>query len=82
MSEAMYTLKVGDLLEHAGKFGIITKVRQKTFQYYICSNPEDNGAFFNDEKEHVYKYIDEGKCKHYLVGSTTKYRRKRFTPQS
>ena len=47
MSEVKYTLKVGDLLEHAGRFGLITKVRHKSFQYFICSNPEDNGAFFD-----------------------------------
>ncbi len=73
----MYTLKVGDLLEFEGRFGFVTKVRHKSFQYFICSNPEDNGAFFNLEKEHVYKYIDEGECKHHLIGNTTKYRRKR-----
>ena len=75
----MYTLKVGDLLEFEERFGLVTKVRHKSFQYFICSNPDDNGAFFDLKKDHVYKYIDEGECKHHLVGSTTKYRRKRFT---
>ena len=77
-----YTLKVGDLLEHAGRFGVVTKVRHKSFQYFICSNPEDNGAFFDLKKEEVYKFIDTGECKHHLIGNTTKYRRKRFTTQS
>ncbi len=78
----MYTLKVGDLLEHDGKFGLVTKVRHKSFQYFICSNPNDNGAFFTLDKEEVYNHIDSGACKHHLIGNTTKYRRKRFTPQS
>ena len=75
----MYTLKVGDLLEHNGRVALVTKVRHKSFQYFICSNPKDNGAFFDLKKEHAYRYIDEGDCEHHLVGNTTKYRRKRFT---
>ena len=75
----MYTLKVGDLLEYQGRFGFVTKVRHKSFQYFICSNPDDNGAFFDLKKEEVYKHIDLGECKHHLIGNTTKYRRKRFT---
>ena len=78
----MYTLKVGDLLEHAGRFGLVTKVRHKSFQYFICSNPEDNGAFFDLKKEEVYKFIDAGECKHHLIGNTTKYRRKRDANQA
>ena len=78
----MYTLKVGDLLEHAGRFGFVTKVRHKSFQYFICSNPEDNGAFFDLKKEEVYKFIDAGECKHHLIGNTTKYRRKRDANQA
>ena len=75
----MYTLKVGDLLEFEGRFGFVTKVRHKSFQYFICSNPNDNGAFFDLKKEEDYKHIDLGECKHHLIGNTTKYRRKRFT---
>ena len=78
----MYTLKVGDLLEFEGRFGFVTKVRHKSFQYFICSNPNDNGAFFDLKKEEVYKHIDLGECKHHLIGNTTKYRRKRFTTQT
>ena len=74
---AVYTLKVGDLLEYDGRFGFVTKVRHKSFQYFICSNPQDNGAFFNLKKEDVYKHIDSGECMHHLVGSTTRYRRTR-----
>ena len=73
----MYTLKVGDLLEFEGRFGFVTKVRHKSFQYFICSNPNDNGAFFDLKKEEGYKHIDLGECKHHLIGNTTKYRRKR-----
>jgi len=75
----MYTLKVGDLLEYDGRIALVTKVRHKSFQYFICSNPKDSGAFFDLKKENVYKYVDSGECKHHLVGNTTKYRRKRFT---
>tara|TARA_Y100001937_G_scaffold91587_1_gene123970 strand:+ start:955 stop:1203 length:249 start_codon:yes stop_codon:yes gene_type:complete len=82
MNTALYTLKVGDLLEYDGKFGLITKVRPRTFQYYICSNPADNGAFFDEKKDNVYRYIDEGECKHHLIGNTTKYRRKRDANQA
>jgi hypothetical protein len=74
----MYTLKIGDLLEFEGRFGFVTKVRSTTFQYFICSNPSDNGAFFDLKKEKVYEHIDNGECKHYLIGNTIKYRRKRF----
>tara|TARA_B100000287_G_scaffold13730_1_gene13908 strand:+ start:31356 stop:31580 length:225 start_codon:yes stop_codon:yes gene_type:complete len=73
----MYTLKVGDLLEFEGRFGFVTKVRHKSFQYFICSNPNDSGAFFDLKKEYLYKHIDSGECKHHLIGNTTKYRRKR-----
>jgi len=75
----MYTLKIGDLLEYEGRHALVTKVRHKSFQYFICSNPKDTGAFFDIKKEDVYKHIDLGDCKHHLVGNTTKYRRKRFT---
>lgn len=75
----MYTLKVGDLLELDGKFGLITKIRSKSFRYFICSNPSDNGAFFNCQKQEAYEAIDKGECIHHLVGSTTKYRRLRKT---
>ena len=75
----MYTLKIGDLLEFDGRVAIVTKVRSTTFRYFICSNPNDSGAFFDLKKEDVYKYVDEGTCAHHLVNNTTKYRRKRFT---
>jgi len=75
----MYTLKVGDLLEYDGRVALVTKVRSKSFQYFICSNPNDSGAFFDLKKEDVYKHVDSGDCAHHLVGDTIKYRRKRFT---
>ena len=73
----MYTLKIGDLLELNGKFGIITKIRSKSFRYFICSNPEDSGAFFDCKKQEAYNSIDKNECVHHLVGNTTKYRRRR-----
>ncbi len=76
----MYTLKIGDLLEYEGRIAIVTKIRPTTFQYYICSNPNDNGAFFDLLKENLYKHIDDGHCTHHLVNNTTKYRRKRSLP--
>ena len=76
----MYTLKVGDLLEYDGRIALITKVRSKSFRYFICSNPNDSGAFFDLKKEDVYKHVDSGACAHHLVGDTTKYRRKRSLP--
>ena len=76
----MYTLKVGDLLEYDGRVALITKVRSKSFQYFICSDPTDSGAFFDLKKEDVYKHVDSGSCAHHLVGDTIKYRRKRSLP--
>ena len=76
----MYTLKIGDLLEYDGRVALVTKVRHKSFQYFICSNPNDSGAFFNLKKEDVYKHVDSGECKHHLVDNTIKYRRKRSLP--
>jgi hypothetical protein len=73
----MYTLKIGDLLEFEGRHAIVTKVRSTTFRYFICSNPVDNGAFFDLKKEDLYKHVDEGRCAHHLVNNTTKYRRLR-----
>ena len=72
----MYKLKVGDLLFANGTYGLVTKVRSKTFQYYSChSNPDMPGAFMNAKKELAYNAIDAGECKHHL--GSTKYRRKR-----
>jgi len=75
--EHMYTLKVGDLLEYDGRVALVTKVRSKSFRYFICSNPNDSGAYFDLPKDDVYRHVDSGACSHHLVGNTTKYRRKR-----
>ena len=71
----MYKLKAGDLLESNGVYGLVTKIRPKTFQYYTCSTPDTPGAFMDATKELAYNSIDAGDCKHYL--GRTKYRRKR-----
>ena len=71
----MWTLKVGDMLVNNGRIGLITKVRHKSVQYYMGT--DGPGAFFNVSKDLVYEHIDNGNSKHYLVGNTTKYRRRR-----
>ena len=76
----MYTLKVGDLLEYDGRIAVVTKVRSTTFRYFICSDPNTSGAFFDLKKEEVYKHVDNGACAHHLIGDTIKYRRKRSLP--
>jgi len=72
-----WTLKVGDMLIVAEtRTGIITKVRSKSVQYFT-SHSAGPGGFFNTEKGTVYESIDNGQCKHLLVGNTTKWRRRR-----
>ena len=72
-----WTLKAGDLLiVNDTRTGVITKVRQKSAQYYT-SHSNGPGDLFNIEKERVYEAIDNGTCAHQLVGNTTKWRRRR-----
>ena len=65
--DGSYTLKVGDLLVYDGRCALVTKVRPKSFQYFICSNPNDSGAFFDLKKEELYKHVDNGDCLHHLI---------------
>ena len=68
-----YYLNVGDLLIKESRVGVITKIRVKTIQYYTCTNGP--GAYFDENKENVYRYIDKGECVHHP--GKTKYRKRR-----
>jgi len=70
-----HALKIGDLLQVGQFFGLITKIRPKTIQYWAKNNPAYPGEYFNENKEMVYDKIDEGKCVLHL--GSLKYRRVR-----
>ncbi len=80
MSEPIYNLRPGDLIESALGFGIIIKVTAKNIRYFYLADkngrtPKNvDGAIIG--KKSLWEKIDEGVAKvHY--SPNLKYRRKR-----
>ena len=73
MQKQIYKLRAGDMLETSSGVGVVTKVRQRTIQYWT-SNRNGPGAYFDENKDTIYSSIKDNKCKVYL--GIKKYRRR------
>ena len=73
-----WTLKVGDMIVVDGvKTGVITKLSGKSVQYYTA-HTSGPGAYFKEKKKTIYDSIDLGRCEHFLLNKSTKWRRRRL----
>ena len=71
MQKQIYKLRAGDMLETSAGVGVVTKVRQRTIQYWT-TNRSGPGAYFDENKDTIYSSIKEGsEC------TDAKFRRRR-----
>ena len=80
MSEPIYNIRTGDLLESPKGFGIVTQVTSKNIRYFYLADknggPVSNRDGAKIAKEFLWEKIEEGEAiLHY--SPNMKYRRKR-----
>ena len=72
-----YYIRPGDLIEVEGRFGVITRVRKATIEYWSRSNPDYPGKLFKVNKDTFYYFIDEGRCVVHLGVARNRRKRKK-----
>jgi hypothetical protein len=84
MSEPIYNIRTGDLLESSKGFGIVVQVTSKNILYFYLADkhggPVSNCDGAKIEKQFLWEKIEEGEATlHY--SPSMKYRRKRKKEQ-
>jgi len=82
MSETIYNLKIGDMIETTHGFGVITKITSKKYYYRVLSHKHSNrwDSEHGIERSTFWQMLDQAEEYNELkihYSSDMKYRRKR-----